>query len=248
MEYWVCESCGKLFSDENGTAEITDVTIAADPIYELSKLLETEKHNDYLHGYEDGTFRPDGNMTRAETAQMFYNLLKDQNVAITTSFNDVDENAWYAKAVNTMAALGIIKGTGDGKFEPERTITRAEFITMAIRFMDGGIVIGQSTFSDVKDSDWFYGNVLQAANYGWIQGYEDDTFRPNNAITRAEVTTIVNRMLNRAADETYVDANLTTLTTFPDVSKSHWAYYNILEAANKHSYTIDNGIESWQAA
>lgn len=248
VEYWVCESCGKLFSDENGTAEITDVTIAADPIYELSKLLETEKHNDYLHGYEDGTFRPDGNMTRAETAQMFYNLLKDQNVAITTSFNDVDENAWYAKAVNTMAALGIIKGTGDSKFEPERTITRAEFITMAIRFMEGGIVIGQSTFSDVKDSDWFYGNVLQAANYGWIQGYEDDTFRPNNAITRAEVTTIVNRMLNRAADETYVDANLTTLTTFPDVSKSHWAYYNILEAANKHSYTIDNGIESWQAA
>lgn len=100
----------------------------------VSQWLNTEDHMAYLHGYEDGTFRPDTHMTRAEAAQMFYNLLLDKNVPVTVSFHDVPADAWYAPAVNTLASLGIITGVGDNRYEPDRAITRAEFTVIAMRF------------------------------------------------------------------------------------------------------------------
>ena len=209
----------------------------------VSDLLNTEDHIQYLFGYPDGTFGPENNMTRAEVAQMFYNLLLDQDVEITKTFDDVPANAWYAKAVNTLASLDIISGVGDNKFEPERSITRAEFTAMAMKFAVGGEE-GENIFSDVDEDDWFYEAVVNSIQYGWIHGYGDGTFRPNNPITRAEVTAIVNNMLGRAADEDFVDEHAEELTPFSDIEK-HWAYYHIVEATNDHDYTKPSSGENW---
>ena len=209
----------------------------------VSDLLNTEDHIQYLFGYPDGTFGPENNMTRAEVAQMFYNLLLDQDVEITKTFDDVPANAWYTKAVNTLASLDIISGVGDNKFEPERSITRAEFTAMAMKFAVGGEE-GENIFSDVDEDDWFYDAVVNSIQYGWIHGYGDGTFRPNNPITRAEVTAIVNNMLGRAADEDFVDEHAEELTQFSDIEK-HWAYYHIVEATNDHDSTKPSSGENW---
>ena len=209
----------------------------------VSDLLNTEDHIQYLFGYPDGTFGPENNMTRAEVAQMFYNLLLDQDVEITKTFDDVPANAWYTKAVNTLASLDIISGVGDNKFEPERSITRAEFTAMAMKFAVGGEE-GENIFSDVDENDWFYDAVVNSIQYGWIHGYGDGTFRPQNPITRAEVTAIVNNMLGRAADEDFVDEHAEELTPFSDIEK-HWAYYHIVEATNDHDYTKPSSGENW---
>ena len=209
----------------------------------VSDLLNTKDHIQYLFGYPDGTFGPENNMTRAEVAQMFYNLLLDQDVEITKTFDDVPADAWYTKAVNTLASLDIISGVGDNKFEPERSITRAEFTAMAMKFAVGGEE-GENIFSDVDENDWFYDAVVNSIQYGWIHGYGDGTFRPQNPITRAEVTAIVNNMLDRAADEDFVDEHAEELTQFSDIEK-HWAYYHIVEATNDHDYTKPSSGENW---
>lgn len=225
-----------IFALESGVADPDDTNV--------SDWLNTKDHNAYLNGYADGAFAPGSVMTRAEVAQMFYNLLLDKNVAITESFVDVADNAWYAKPVNTLASLGIIKGVGDNRFDPNRAITRAEFTVIAMGFaeLDTG---GKNIFTDVDEDDWFYDQVVGSIQYGWINGYEDGSFRPNNTITRAEVTTITNRLLDRAADEDYVDAHAGSLRTFSDVSVSNWAYYNIIEATNGHEYKKSGSAENW---
>ena len=209
----------------------------------VSDLLNTKDHDQYLFGYPDGTFGPRLNMTRAEAAQMFYNLLVDQDVEAPSVFDDVPEGAWYAEPVNVMAKLGIVKGVGDDKFEPDREITRAEFTAMAMRFAQGE-TSGKNIFSDVDEDDWFYDVVVDSIKYGWIEGYPDGTFRPQNLITREEVTTIVNRMLGRLPDEKFIDAHEDDLDLFPDVTKN-WAYYDVVEATNDHQYKKTSSGEDW---
>ena len=210
----------------------------------VSDWLNTEDHNAYLSGYPGSLFGPDNNMTRAEVAQMFYNLLLDKDVAITVTFDDVPADAWYAEAVNTLASLGMITGVGNNQFEPERSITRAEFTTIAMRFTDG-VLDGENIFPDVNPDDWFYDYVVGSIQYGWINGYPDGTFGPNDPISRAEVTTITNRMLGRSADEAFVDSNEASLVRFGDITDRHWAYYQVMEATNAHDYTETNGVEDW---
>ena len=211
----------------------------------VSDLLDTENHNQYLFGYPEGTFGPDQNMTRAEVAQMFYNLLVDKNVAITATFEDVPADAWYAKSVNTLASMGIISGVGENRFEPERSITRAEFTSMAMKFTKGALD-GTNVFSDVHSGDWFYEAVVGSIQYGWIEGYEDGTFRPENWITRIEVTSIVNKMLGRFADREFVAGHADELNAFSDVTSTHWGYYHIVEATNSHTYTKPStNVETW---
>ena len=209
----------------------------------VSDLLNTKDHDQYLFGYPDGAFGPGLNMTRAEAAQMFYNLLVDRNVTAKPVFDDVPEGAWYAEAVNVMAKLGIVEGVGDNKFEPNREITRAEFTAMAMRFAEGETG-GKNIFSDVDEDDWFYDVVVDSIKYGWIEGYPDGTFRPANLITREEVTTIVNRMLGRLPDEKFIDAHEDDLDLFPDVTKN-WAYYDVVEATNDHQYKKTSSGEDW---
>ena len=225
-----------LFAPEKQLADPDDTGV--------SSWLNTEDHLAYLNGYGGGLFGPDDHMTRAQTAQMFYNLLLDQEVSAAVRFTDVPADAWYARAVEALASLGMVEGVGGGKFAPERTITRAEFTVMAMRFArlpEGG----ENPFSDVTSSDWFYDQVVGAVQYGWITGYTDGTFRPEATITRAEVTAITNRLLDRAADEDYVDDHAGELWQFPDVSASYWAYHDIVEATNAHSYRVYDGEEHW---
>ena len=225
-----------LFAPEKQLADPDDTGVSGWP--------NTEDHLAYLNGYGSGLFGPDDHMTRAQAAQMFYNLLLDQEVSAAVRFTDVPADAWYARAVETLASLGMVEGVGGGKFAPERTITRAEFTVMAMRFArlpEGG----ENPFSDVTSSDWFYDQVVGAVQYGWITGYTDGTFRPEATITRAEVTAITNRLLDRAADEDYVDDHAGELRQFPDVSTSYWAYHDIVEATNAHSYRVYDGEEHW---
>lgn len=210
----------------------------------VSDWLNTKDHLAYLAGYPGGIFGPDQNMTRAEAAQMFYNLLLEKDVEITVEFEDVPADAWYAKPVNTLASLGILSGVGNGRFDPDRSITRAEFTVIAMKFANtsGG---GVNIFSDVNEDDWFYSAVVDSTQYGWINGYPDGTFRPEATISRAEVTVIVNHMLGRAADRPYVIAHEKELNTFGDVNRGHWGYFHIAEATNAHEYHTEDGTESW---
>ncbi len=210
----------------------------------VSDWLNTKEHLAYLAGYPGGTFGPDQNMTRAEAAQMFYNLLLEKDVEITVEFEDVPADAWYATPVNTLASLGILSGVGDGQFDPDRSITRAEFTVIAMKFANtsGG---GVNIFSDVNEDDWFYSAVVDSTQYGWINGYPDGTFRPEATISRAEVTVIVNHMLGRAADRPYVIAHEKELNTFGDVNRGHWGYFHVAEATNAHEYHTEDGTESW---
>lgn len=223
--------------DEPGIADPDDTGVA--------DWLNTKDHEVFLNGYPDGSFGPDRSMTRAEVAAMFSNLLLDKNVPITTSFSDVAEDAWYADAVNMLASLDMIAGYEDGTFRPDAPITRAEFTAIAMRFADAAPE-GENIFSDVHAGDWFYDVVVGSIQYGWIGGYEDGTFRPQNTITRAEVTAITNRMLGRVADEAFIDA-ADALRSFGDLSDAHWAYYSIMEATNAHDYTTSDGVEEWEA-
>ena len=184
-------------------------------------------------------------MTRAEVAQMFYALLLDQDVAITTTFSDVADEAWYATAVKTLASLGMMDGYPDGTFRPDAPITRAEFATVALAFAYDP-ASASCSYTDVNANAWYYTYVAQATTYGWIGGYPDDSFRPNNSITRAEVAVIVNNMLGRDADERYIDRNEDELVHFVDLSKNHWAYYTIMEATNSHDYTKASAEETWK--
>ena len=186
----------------------------------VSQWLDTKNHDAYLYGYPNGHFGTNNTMSRAEVAQMFYNLLLDKSVPMTTTFKDVKDDAWYAEAVHTLASLGMIKGIGNEQFAPTRAISRAEFSAMALRFASLEAT-GEDTFSDVAPTDWFYDAVLSASAYGWVVGFEDGTFRPQQTITRAEVTAIVNRMLGRNGDSAYIDSNLSELKSFPDAPKNH---------------------------
>ena len=204
----------------------------ADPtVTGVANLLDTTNHNAYMSGYGNGTFNPNANMTRAEAAQMFYNLLLNKDVEITTTFTDVAADKWYAQAVNVLASMGIIKGVGEGQFAPERTITRAEFAAIATRFANASNE-GGLDFTDIGSDAWYYSAVLTAVNYGWINGYPDGSFKPNNTITRAEVVIVVNNMLKREAVPVHVDE--AAIKNFSDVTKAHWAYYQIAEATTSH--------------
>ena len=185
----------------------------------VDRLLNVETVTPFMSGYPDGTFHPDESVSRAMVAQMFYNLLIEQNVAGDAGFPDVAGSAWYAQPVVALTNLGIISGTSNG-FEPDRPITRAEFATVAAKFANAAD--GGKTFSDVS-GHWAANSIRTAAAYGWINGDGDGTFRPNDPITRAEAASIVNKMLNRKT--------VTSGKSFPDVPKTHWAYDAILKAS-----------------
>lgn len=202
--------------------------------------LNTVDHIVYMNGIGGGQFAPNANMTRAQVARMFYNLLVNKSVAVTTNFSDVEQGKWYTEAVNALASLGIIQGS-NGKFRPNDPITRAEFIAIAMRFAN--MVSGASaSFKDVPTNAWYYDSIASAVAYGWIGGYSDGSFRPTKPITRAEVVTIVNRMLDRSFDSS---VSIGFVTNFSDVPVVHWAFAAIAEATTSHDHTSNNGVETW---
>lgn len=212
----------------------------------VSETLDSEDHFAYVIGYPDGTVRPQNNITREEVATIFYRLLReDKLIDIATDkndFTDVEVDRWSNKAISSLANGGYIKGYEDGSFRPGNNITRAEFATMATRYAKLTNK-GDVDFSDVK-GHWAEDYINKASGAGWVNGYEDGTFGPEKYITRAEVMTIINRMLVR-----YVDyEGLHKDTKFwSDMDGTEWYYYNVLEATNFHDYERreDGKLESW---
>lgn len=202
----------------------------------VAELLNADDHVAFMVGDDKGNFRPNDSITRAEVAQIFYRLLKNQSVAVTRNFDDVASDAWYAAAVNTLASMGILNGTSDTSFEPERAITRAEFTAICTRFAKE--LKGTKSFTDVPESFWAYNNIAAAAEFGWILGDGTGKFNPNADITRAEAAAIVNRMLGRLSDFDAIDAG--EGKSFPDVSESFWGFYNIAEATSGHDHSFDS--------
>ena len=209
----------------------------------VQALLETQEHLRYIHGYEDGTVRPDNNMTRAEVAVVFWRLTRDpdKGIAVSNRFADMDGSEWYAQAVNYLAGAGILTGYSDGTFQPNRSITRCEFVAMISRFAKTENT-ASNPFTDVSESHWAYSYVGLAYQKGWINGYPDRSFRPDSPITRGEIIKIVNYMLGRGILAQDVPEALHSLYT--DLPQNHWAFAEVIEASAVHDYERQaNGYE-----
>ena len=208
--------------------------------------LNRRDHTAFLVGYAEGTFGPERNMTRAEVTTMFARLLTEQieaDKAYSSTFNDVVKNCWAANYIGYMQQFGIVTGYTDGSFRPNAPVTRAEFAAIASRFEK--LTQGSKSFTDVPDTHWAVKYINFAATRGWVTGYSDGTFKPENPITRAEVAAVTCRLLERSADQTYIRSHIGELRTFADVTESHWAYWYAMEAANGHDYTKSGSSESW---
>ena len=209
--------------------------------------LNGDDHYAYIVGYPDSTVRPQNGITRAEVATIFFRLLTDEtrnaNSTKSNSYSDVAAGAWYNHAVSTLSAMGIVKGDSNGKFNPNAPITRAEFAAIAARFDDKANTTAVD-FSDIA-SHWAKNEINAAANNGWINGYTDGTFRPNNKITRAEAMTLVNRVLKRLP-ETAEDLHNDMVKWSDNSDTSAWYYLAVQEATNSHYYDIkENKYEKW---
>ena len=209
--------------------------------------LNGDDHYAYIVGYPDKTVRPQNGITRAEVATIFFRLLTDEtrnaNSTKSNSYADVDRGAWYNHAVSTLSAMGIVKGDTKGKFNPDAPITRAEFAAIAARFDDKANTT-TADFSDIA-SHWAKNEISAASNNGWINGYPDGTFKPDNHITRAEAMTLVNRVLKRLP-ETRDDLRDDMIKWSDNSDASQWFYLAVQEATNSHYYkTKENKFEKW---
>ena len=211
--------------------------------------LNGDDHFAYIVGYPNGNVEPNGNITRAEVATIFFRLLTEEvrtaNSTQSNSLSDVTRGQWFNHAVSTLSSMGIVKGHNDGTFAPNAPITRAEFAAIAARFDDKNTDTS-SKFTDIA-SHWAKNEIGIAANKGWINGYPDGTFRPNQYITRAEAMTLVNRVLNRLPENS--SDLLDSMIKWPDnADASVWYYLAVQEATNSHAYSDkskDDKYEKW---
>ena len=210
--------------------------------------LNNTDHFAYVVGYENGEVQPQNSITRAEVAAIFFRLLEDgirsENFTHQNDFSDVAADAWYCSSVSTLSRMGIIAGYPDGTFRPNAPITRAEFAAIATRFDNNGDKTPVS-FTDII-GHWAEGEITVAANHGWVSGYGDDTFRPQNQITRAETMSLVNRVLKRLP-ETPADLLPDMITWTDNADTSSWYYLPVQEATNSHYYEFKENSkhEKW---
>ena len=210
--------------------------------------LNADDHFAYVIGYPDGGVHPHATITRAETATIFFRLLTEKtrkdNLTKYHSFCDVPQGAWYNAAVATMAKLKIITGYPDGTFQPDAPVTRAEFAAIAARF-DEKSARTTASFRDIY-GHWAERYISRSAELGWIRGYTDNTFRPDQSITRAEAMALINRVLNRNPESK--DDLLRSMNIFNDnLDTAKWYYLDVQEAANSHDFIRKaNGYEMWK--
>ena len=209
--------------------------------------LTYDDHYSYLIGYSDGTVRPNGKITRAEVATIFFRLLDDDTRAKYWSsendFSDVSADKWYNNAVSTLSHMGVIGGYADGTFRPDAPISRAEFAKIAVSFTQNNGSAVYNYFTDVKATDWFAPYVTAAKDAGLIEGYSDGSFKPENKITRAEACAIVNRTLGRKPSKAHM--KISDRIDWPDVQTTDWFYEAIMEATNSHTYQMGKRVETW---
>ncbi|MDR1159241.1 MAG: S-layer homology domain-containing protein, partial [Syntrophomonadaceae bacterium] len=201
-------------------------------------------HIQYLYGYEDGTVQADRVISRAEAAAIFFRLLADANkdAYVVSGLTDLESGAWYYQSVAYLNSQGIISGYPDGSFKPDGNITRAEYAAMVSRFDELAAGSGVA-FYDVPNEHWAVNYINSTASKGWVSGFEDGSFRPENNVTRAQVVTIVNPMLGRGiAMEDIPD----WAPKYTDLTTAHWAYSDIIEASCAHQYELNEvGSEIW---
>ena len=241
------------YADKALTQKITSVTMNSDKtVYAgweatgVPDKLNGDDHFAYVVGYSDSTVRPNANISRAEVATIFFRLLKsdirDGNLTADNEFSDVSDGQWHNKAVSTMAKLGIVKGRRADRFDPDASITRAEFAAICARFSTKPVE-NSGSFSDIS-GHWAENEIERAAAFGWISGYPDGTFRPDARITRAEAMTMINRVLCRMPQSE--SDLLDSMVTWPDNKPSDWHYLAVQEATNSHDFDRQGEVgESW---
>lgn len=208
--------------------------------------VEHKSHDAYINGYADGTVKPDGKITREEIAAILYRVSNDASaiVASGNKFNDVSADRWSASAIEFMARIGVINGYTDGSFKPSNNLTRAEFTALVSRFANLSNNGTNKIYNDIDASNWAYKYVMELSNAGYMNGYEDGSFRPESEITRAEVVTVINKIIGRNPSAEYVK---TLSSGFSDLSSDAWYYTNVMEATTTHEYYLTNGIETkWE--
>ncbi len=246
------------WSKSNGSSGIPDGGDTPD--------LNTIDHFSYIVGYPEDyrtgepsddeslwPVKPQGNITRAEVATIFYRLLTDEarteNWTQDNNFSDVDKDDWFNTPVSTLSAMGVISGYEDGSFQPNAPITRAEFAAIAVRFFEeDSSIYEEGTFNDVVGGEWFANAVQAAKEHGIIGGYPDGSFQPNKSISRAEACSIVNRTLDRIPDEDHL-LPVEEMNNWPDNLEGAWYYADMQEATNGHEYEWitdgDKTVEKW---
>lgn len=241
------------YADKALTQKITSVTMNSDKtVYAgweatgVPDKLNGDDHFAYVVGYSDSTVRPNANISRAEVATIFFRLLKsdirDGNLTADNVFSDVSDSQWHNKAISTMAKLGIVKGRRADRFDPDASITRAEFAAICARFSTKPVE-NSGSFSDIS-GHWAENEIERAAAFGWISGYPDGTFRPDARITRAEAMTMINRVLCRMPQSE--SDLLDSMVTWPDNKPSDWHYLAVQEATNSHDFDRQGEVgESW---
>ena len=253
-------------SDGGDDGEDTPSTPVTPPDGDDTPDLNTEDHFSYIVGYPEDyrtgepsddedlwPVKPQGNITRAEVATIFYRLLKDdvraEHWTKSNDFTDVEADDWYNTPVSTLSAMGIITGYEDGSFKPNAPITRAEFAAMAVRFFEeDSAIYEKGTFNDIAGSEWFADAVQAAKDHSIIGGYPDGSFQPNKNISRAEACSIINRTLDRIPDEDHL-LPVNDMRNWPDNLAGAWYYADMQEATNGHEYEwiTDDGktVENW---
>ena len=208
--------------------------------------LNTADHFAYVQGYPDGTVKPAGNITRAETAAILFRLMDDASrktyYSTTSGFRDVASGSWYNTYVATLNNAGVITDSSNGYFRPNEAITRAELAAMLAKFSE--TTGAANYFNDVSAKYWAANAIAICAKLGWITGYPDGTFRPDKNVTRAELMAMINRATGRAPKS--ADAFLPGMKTWIDNTSDKWYYLDVQEATNSHSYTV-KGSETWTA-
>lgn len=208
--------------------------------------LNTYDHFAYVQGYPDGTVKPAGNITRAETAAILFRLMDDASrktyYSTKSGFRDVASGSWYNTYVATLNNAGVITDSSNGYFRPNEAITRAELAAMLAKFSE--TTGAANYFNDVSAKYWAANAIAICAKLGWITGYPDGTFRPDKNVTRAELMAMINRATGRAPKS--ADAFLPGMKTWSDNTTDKWYYLDVQEATNSHSYTV-KGSETWTA-
>lgn len=215
----------------------------------IPEMLNGEDHYAYLLGYEDGTVRPNGSISRAEVATVLFRLLKDdvrmQNLTKDNAYSDVSDTAWYAAAVSTLSKMGVISGYPDGTFRPNAPITRAEFAAMIARF-DETARSADTPFTDIS-GHWAENAIGKAYGNGWVEGSSKTVFCPESNLTRAETATLLNRVLHRLPEKE--SDLLANQIVWPDNPETFWGYLAIQEATNSHEYERKaDGVHEMQTA
>lgn len=223
---------------------------------------EHPTHISYINGYPDGSVQPEGEITREEMTAILYRITNHEYekpfIATGDAFPDVSEDMWSAHDIEYMADKNVVNGYPDGEFKPQNNLTRAEFAALICRFTgldkakedkaekSDKLNNSKKPFSDLSDKHWAYDNILSLSDAEIVNGYEDNTFRPENDITRGEVMTVINKILGRNPLETYVKS--LDFNPYIDLDKDKWYYTAVLEATVTHDYWLDdNGFEKkWE--